>query len=183
MKNKKGYLLIESIVALSIVATIILVLTSLLIVCIDAKTKIEDKVELQQQGLEISKHIKSTIEKSKGIIGIELDNLEEVYEDSMHYNSVKSIKCKYKDNNGIINTSVKNKEISLKKNTNKIFINTLNLASQSEPGGYEIGDYVECIYVGDIDDKSINIKLKLNKNNEVYETKFKVHIRNYEGGL
>lgn len=183
MKNKKGYLLLENVVALSIIATIILVLTSLLIVCINAKEKIEDKVELQQQGVEISKHIKSIIEKSKGIIDIEFNDLGDIYEDNMYYNSVKSIKCKYKDNNEVISSAVKNKEISFKKSTNKIFINTLNLSNQSEPGGYEIGDYVECIYVGDIDDKSINIKLKLNKNDEVYETKFKVHIRNYEGGL
>ena len=47
----------------------------------------------------------------------------------------------------------------------------------------EIGDYVERMYVSNKDDKFIDVKLRLCKNNEVYETKFKVYIRNFERGI
>lgn len=181
MKNRNGYLLLEGISSLSIIATIKLVLGSLLIVCMNIKVRIEDKVELQQQGLEITKHIKSTIEKSKGIISIQFNDIDEINEDNDCFVSVNSIKCRYKNEYENITSLNKNKEISFKKNLNKLFINTLNLNNQSEPGGYEIGNYVDCIYVEkNINDKFVKIKLKLSKNSEVYETNFKVYIRNLQ---
>lgn len=182
MKNKGGYLLLESIISLSIVLTLSLVLYSLLILCINAKSSIEDKIEVQQQGLEISKSIKSLIEKSKGIIDIEFDNIDNINEEGIDFKSAISVKCKYSNEDNVNYSNNKNKEISLKKGLNKLFINTLNSNNQSEVGGYEIGDYVEKMYVSkDENDKFINMKLKLKKNKEIYETKFKVYIRNFEG--
>lgn len=182
MSNKGGYLLLENIISLSIVLTISLVLYSLLILCINSKNSIEDKIEVQQQGLEISKSIKSLIEKSKGIIDIEFDNIDNINEDGIYFKSAISVKCRYSNENDINYYNNKNKEISFKKGLNKLFINTLNSNNQSEVGGYEIGDYVEKIYVSnDESNKFINIKLKLKKNKEIYETKFKVYIRNFEG--
>ncbi|MBQ3421106.1 MAG: hypothetical protein IJH34_05465 [Romboutsia sp.] len=162
MKNNKGYLLLESIMSLVIIGTLLIAIYTSLIFCIKSKASIEDKVEIQQQALEISKHIKSTIEKSKGIISVTYN-----YENS-------------NDNfKGI--TSIKNKEISYKKNSKKLFINTLNSKNQSESGGYEIGDYVESIYVyKDNNPKFLTIKLRLGKNNQIYENQFKVFIRNFE---
>ena len=92
------------------------------------------------------------------------------------------MKCRYSNEDDVNYSNNKNKEISLKKGSNKLFINTLNLNNQSEVGGYEIGDYVEKMYVAkDENDKFISMKLKLQKNKEIYETKFKVYIRNFEG--
>ena len=176
MKNNKGYLLLETVISLSIIGTLLVVLYTSLIFCINAKSSIEDKLEIQQQGLEISKHIKSTIEKSKGIIGVTYNNLN-----SNDFRGVTSIKCKYKGKDDLSNSSIKNKEISYKKNLKKLFINTLNSKNQSESGGYEIGDYVENIYVYRDDDKRfLTIKLMLRKNEQIYENQFKVFIRNFE---
>ena len=164
MKNKGGYLLLESIISLSIVLTLSLVLYSLLILCINTKSSIEDKIEVQQQGLEMSKSIKSLIEKSKGIIDIEFDNTDNINEEGINFKSAISVKCRYSNEDDVNYSNNKNKEISLKKGLNKIFINTLNLNNQSEAGGYEIGDYVEKMYVSkDENDKFISMKLKLQK--------------------
>ena len=73
MKSSKGYLLLESIVSLTLIATLTLTLYSLLIFSIKVSASIEDKVELQQQGSEMSKHIKSLIEKSKGLMKLNSD--------------------------------------------------------------------------------------------------------------
>ena len=182
MKNKGGYLLLESIISLSIILTLSLVLYSLLILCINTKSSIEDKIEVQQQGLEMSKSRKSLIEKSKGIIDIEFDNTDNINEEGVNFKSAISVKCRYSNEDDVNYSNNKNKEISLKKGSNKLFINTLNLNNQSEVGGYEIGDYVEKMYVSkDENDKFISMKLKLQKNKEIYETKFKVYIRNFEG--
>ena len=70
MKNNKGYLLLESVMSLAIIGTLLVVIYTSLIFCIKSKASIEDKIEIQQQALEISKHSKSTIEKSKGIISV-----------------------------------------------------------------------------------------------------------------
>jgi len=177
MKNNKGYLLLESIMSLSIIGTLLIVIYISLIFCIESKTSIEDKVEIQQQALEMTKHIKSTIEKSKGIISVTYNNLN--IEDN--FKGVTSIKCKYKGKDDLSNVSIKNKEISYKKSSKKLFINTLNSKNQSESGGYEIGDYVENIYVYRHDnEKFLTIKLRLRKNNQTYENQFKVFIRNFE---
>ncbi len=164
MKNKGGYLLLESIISLSIILTLSLVLYSLLILCINTKSSIEDKIEVQQQGLEMSKSIKSLIEKSKGIIDIEFDNTDNINEEGVNFKSAISVKCRYSNEDDVNYSNNKNKEISLKKGSNKLFINTLNLNNQSEVGGYEIGDYVEKMYVSkDENDKFISMKLKLQK--------------------
>ena len=164
MKNKGGYLLLESIISLSIILTLSLVLYSLLILCINTKSSIEDKIEVQQQGLEMSKSIKSLIEKSKGIIDIEFDNTDNINEEGLNFKSAISVKCRYSNENDVNYSNNKNKEISLKKGLNKLFINTLNLNTQSEAGGYEIGDYVEKMYISkDENDKFISMKLKLQK--------------------
>mgnify|MGYP003288898024 CR=1 FL=1 len=71
MKHKYGYLLLESVVSLSSMVIIILVLYSIFLSTINLKLKVEDKIELQQQSLEIIQMVillhggKLTLEKQK----------------------------------------------------------------------------------------------------------------------
>lgn len=170
MNRKRGYLLVESIITLSLTVILSSTLYYMLIFCINLKTTIEDKIELQQQGIEITKQIEKLIGESKGIIDVDYDKLT----------PVTKIKCKYRgledDNN------IKDRELSLKSDKSKLFINTLNLYGNSEAGGYEIGDYVDEIYIClEEGNRLANIKLKLSKNMQKYETDFSIYIRNFEG--
>ena len=54
MKRRKGYTLIESVITLSIVAILSSIIYSILYLSINMKSSIEDKVELQQQAMEIT---------------------------------------------------------------------------------------------------------------------------------
>lgn len=178
MKNKGGYLLLEGTISLALTVTLVLVLNSLLFQSINIKNNIEDKIELQQQASEIQNHINGLIGNSKGIISIK--TRQNMAYDNTILKDVSSIKCKYKDDT--TDNLIKDKELSLKTNNNKLFINSLNSAGNSEPGGYEIGDYIDNIYIGiSSDGKSADIKLKLSKNEQIHETEFKVYIRNIKG--
>lgn len=175
MKRRDGYLLIDNIVTLCIIITILSVLYYLLFFSINTKNKIEDRLELQQQSNEIIKYIEDIIGNSRGIINISpsVSDTELI--------EVTSIKCKYK-NNDINNNEIKDKELSLKKDKNKLFINTLNKYGNSEPGGYEIGDYIDSMYISIYENGNFaKLKLKLSKNEYSYEKEFKVHIRNFDG--
>lgn len=175
MKYKNGFLLLESIVSLSLIVILVSLLYSLLFFCLNMKNNVEDKVELQQQALEITNYIEKVICDSYGIIN------EDLSYNSKDLISVTSIKCKYR-NSETINNSVKDKEISLKKDKKKLFINTLNKLGQSEQGGYEIGDYVDNLYIAVYENGRIaKIKLELSKNNQIYNTEFDLYIRNFEG--
>ncbi|HSQ88683.1 hypothetical protein [Romboutsia sp.] len=171
MKRRGGYLLLESIISISVILIIMSILYYLLFFSYNIKTKFEDKVELQQQANEITKYIENIIGNSKGIISI--DSKYSNYEGNLI--NATSIKCKYK--NGI-----KDKEISLKEDLNKLFINTLNDNGTAERGGYEIGDYIDNIYVYMYENgKFIKIKLELSKNDEKFDTEFNINIRNFKG--
>ncbi|WP_042271947.1 hypothetical protein [[Clostridium] dakarense] len=177
MKRRKGYLLLESVISLSIIMILIGVSYYLLFFCIDTKTRIEDKIELQQQANEISKYIEEVIGNSKGIISISSKSNEE----SNKLLETNSIKCKYK-NESSSDKSIKDKEISLKEDKSKLFINTLNYLGNSESGGYEIGDYIDKMYASVYENGNfVKVKLKLSKNNQIYETEFDVFIRNFDG--
>ena len=59
------------------------------------------------------------------------------------------------------------------------YINTLNKNGYSESGGYEIGDYVDNMYIALQEDGRIaKLKLELSKNNQKYSTEFNIYIRN-----
>lgn len=178
MKNKGGYLLLESIISLFLISTLVLMLCSLLLLCINSKINLEDKIELQQQASEMSRHIEEVIGNSMGIISIKpVKNTQ-----NSDFTDVISIKCRYKDDILMTNTGIKDKEISLKENLDKLFINTVNRYGVSEAGGYEVGDYIDNLLI-DIskDNKCAKIKLKLSKNKQTYETEFKVYMRNFKG--
>lgn len=178
MKHRNGYLLLESVVSLSVILILISILYYSLFFSCNIKSKLEDKVELQQQANEMVKYVEDVIGNSKGIMSI--NSKYPNYESEGILINTTSITCKYKD---VINDKdVKNKEISLKKNSNKLFINTLNSMGHSEQGGYEIGDYIDEMYISTYEQgKFIKIKLELSKNDEKFQTEFKVSIRNFEG--
>lgn len=173
MKNRKGYLLLESVVSLFIIVTISLSLYSFLLLSNKYKKSIEDNVELYEQGEEMCFQINKTIENSDGIISIRDLNGNTINGDTSSYIKINSIKCKYKNEY----RNVKDKEISYKSNK-KLFINTLNSSGNSEAGGYEIGDYVDFISVM-IQNNKVSVKLNLSKNDEKYETTFKSYIKDF----
>ncbi|MBO3443761.1 type II secretion system protein [Clostridium sp. CCUG 7971] len=177
MRRRRGYLLLESVVSLSIIMILMGVSYYLLFFCMNTKTKIEDKIELQQQASEISKYIEEIIGNSKGIISISSKSNEE----SDKLLETNSIKCKYR-NESSSDKSIKDKEISLKEDKSKLFINTLNYLGNSESGGYEIGDYIDKMYAFVYEDGNfVKVRLKLSKNNQIHETEFDVFIRNFNG--
>lgn len=173
--SSEGFLLLESLISLTLIMTLVLILNNLMFQSMIIKKEIEDKVELQQQAAEMMKHIENLIGESKGIISV-TNRVNE--SDSIILRNVSSIKCKYRDEKD--NKNIKDKELKLKDNS-KLFINTLNSAGVSEYGGYEIGDYIDNMYIKISEDKRYaDIKLNLSKNKQAYETKFKVYIRNYD---
>ena len=171
MKNRKGYILLESIISLFIIITISTSLYSFLYFTNEYKKSIEDKVELYEQGEEMCFQINKTIENSDNIMSIRDLNGNIISNDTYSYVKVNSIKCKYRNEY----RNEKDNEISYKSN-HKLFINTLNNSGGSEAGGYEIGDYVDFISVIKKGNK-ITIKLSLSKNKEKYETIFHSYIK------
>ena len=148
MKARQGYILLEVTVCIFIMSIIIIGLYSAIISAINAKENIENKIELNQQAEEIEYHIKNIVEKSINIINITITNnkdIENIQENKTY--DVLSIKLNVKSDDKNINSKNKkdNQEISLKRDTKKIFINTLYDDNSNKPGGYEIGDYVKSI--------------------------------------
>ncbi|HBH3522983.1 TPA: hypothetical protein KSJ79_000925 [Clostridioides difficile] len=170
MKHKYGYLLLESVVSLSSMVIIMLVLYSIFLSTINLKLKVEDKIELQQQSLEIIKSMEGIISNSMGIMNV--SNYEETFKKTT------SIKCRYVDENNN-EENISNKEIILNERRNKLFVNSLN-GESSQAGGYEIGDSVDEMYVSITNNgQYVNIKLKLSKRSQKYETDFKIKVWNF----
>ena len=162
MKYRKGYILIESVITLSVIMILASIIYSIVHLSINIKLNIEDKIELQQQAMEITNYIDELIGNSKGIIGI--TSKEEIN----NFLSVTSIKCSNK---------LQDKEIKFIPSSNKLFIKDVTASS-----GYEIGDYVDKVLISkENSDKIIDIKLKLSKNKQIYETKFTIDIINFKG--
>ncbi|NMS88755.1 hypothetical protein HGQ85_02355 [Clostridioides difficile] len=176
MKRKHGYLLLESIVSLASIVILIMVLYSVFVLTINLKLRIDDKLELQQQSIEIVKTMEGIISNSMGIIN--LSNNEE------NFKRTTSIKCRYVDESITNNEEyISNKEIILNERRNKLFVNSLN-GESSQAGGYEIGDYVDEMYVSMSNNgQYVNIKLKLSKRSQNYETKFKIKIWNFSESI
>ena len=166
MKCKKGYILIESVITLSIIMILSSIIYLILDLSLNMKSNIEDKIELQQKAIEITNYIDELIGNSKGIIGI--ISKEEIN----NFLSVTSIKCKYKEDDN----KLKDKEIKFIPSSNKLFIKDVTASS-----GYEIGDYVDKILISKQNSgKIIDIKLELSKNKQVYKTNFTIDIINFK---
>ena len=104
---------------------------------------------------------------------IKIKNKKIYQEEINNFLSVTSIKCKYKDSSN----KLQDKEIKFIPSSNKLFIKDVTASS-----GYEIGDYVDKVLISkENSDKIIDIKLKLSKNKQIYETKFTIDIINFKG--
>lgn len=170
MSDDKGYILFESIVGIFIILTISSILTTLTYSIFVIKNKIENRLEIQQQSLEIDRSIKNIIGNSKEIL------INENYYSSLK--SIKDIKCKHEDTE----FGIEGKAISFNKNTNKIFIKNLRYDGAIEGAGYEIGCYVDDLKISVSDDGQIaNIQLELSKGNENYKTNNTIYLKNSGG--
>lgn len=168
MNNQKGYLLLESVVSLLVISILILLMYSLLVFSINLKETAEDRVELQQQAIEVSKKIEDIIENSVKIENIGCSSGE--------FSSVKSIKCKY-IYRGDVKFKEGTKEIILKDSRSKLFINSFS-PTTGEMGEYEIGDYVDEMRVAISNNGACaNVILKLSKNKQKYETRLTIYLK------
>ena len=183
MKVRQGYILLEVIVCTFIMSIIIMALYSVTISAINTKDNIEDKIELNQQAEEMEYHIKSIVENSINIINITTTDNEviENLQENKIYN-VLSIKLNVKSDDENINSKNKkdNQEISFKRDTKKIFINTLYDDNSNKPGGYEIGDYVKSIKIKMESPKLICIIINLEKDKVILDKEMKLLIKSNE---
>lgn len=178
MKHKRGYILLDMMVSLFIILIIIVSLYTTIVVSNNMNTRIEDKVELSQQMEEIDYQLKTLI--GTGIDIINIKTLDNKVISNLEYNykyNVSSIKINLKNEDNKNDSSLKNKEISLKSNKKKLFINTINSNNISESGGYEIGNYVKNIYFKLENPKLVSITLCLQKNNTSLEKNIKIYMK------
>lgn len=177
-KKRKGYILLEMILSIFVISIIILGLYQIITVSTTANTKISAKIELNEQLQEIDFQIRNLLKESNDIISIttvdgsSLDNIPT----GVEYN-ISSIKLKLKTDQETSRVETKNKEIKFKKDTKKLFINTLTTNDYSE-GGYEIGDYVESISIKINSENNILVLLKLKKNDTIIEHKISMILNN-----
>ena len=175
---KRGYVLLEAMVSLSIMLIIVTCLYGVIVTAHKAKNNIEDRVELSQQIEEMDYQIKNLIEGCVNIINITTVNKNVI--NNLEYNQVydvSSIKLNFKTEENKDDLNLKNKEISLKEQKNKLFVNSLMDNNSSEVGGYEIGDYVKHVYIKLENPKLISIVLSLQKNDVALEKEIKLYIR------
>lgn len=164
MKYKKGYLLIESIMSMSIILIIMTLIYNVFNFTVNIQNQIINKVELNQHAIDISEHIEKII---KGANQIQINTVKS----DENFKKISTIKCYYR------NEIMKDKQITYKENYNKIFIDTI-INNVLQSGGYEIGCYVEGMYIHREDKKDIlDISLNLEKDNIKYNYEFKVDIK------
>ncbi|MDY5212528.1 type IV pilus modification PilV family protein [Intestinibacter sp.] len=177
-KKRKGYILLEVIISVFIMSIIVTCLYNIISVSSKANKNIEDRIELSQQLEEISSQIRPLVEECVNIINITTvdRNVIQDLEYGKVYN-VSSIKLNFKNDENKNNLTLKNREISYKKVSKKLFINTLYANNSSESGGYEIGDYVKSISIKKENSNIICIILNLEKNNIEVEKSIKLYVR------
>ena len=168
MRKRSGYVLLEIIISVFIMSIIITCLLSIMAV----------RIELSQQTEEITSQITPLIEESMNIISITTIDRKTIQnlELGKEYD-VLSIKLNFKNSENENNIALKNREISYKKSSKKLFINTLRSNNASETGGYEIGDYVKSIRIKKESSNIICLILNLEKNNMEVEKSIKLYVR------
>lgn len=164
MQAKRGYLVLENIISISTTGIIMTTLCGILLSALNMYSKINSTIEIQQQGLEIQNHIERELNENVEIKSIKTVNNQNIIFDEFDEKDIVSIKFKPIDRQ----ESQGLDEIYLNNRTNKVFIKRKNATS-----GYEIGDYLENLYIEKLKDcNSVNIRLELSKNNQRYEIKF-----------
>ena len=167
MRKRSGYVLLEIIISVFIMSIIITCLLSIMAVINRANKNIEDRIELSQQTEEITSQITPLIEESMNIIGIT----------TIDRKTIQNLELGKEYDVLSIKLNLKNREISYKKSSKKLFINTLRSNNASETGGYEIGDYVKSIRIKKESSNIICLILNLEKNNMEVEKSIKLYVR------
>lgn len=167
MKVKKGYLMLEVCISMGTMFIIISIIYWIFFSSLSIYKRINSSVEIQQQGIEIQGHVEK--ELCDGIEIISVKTRENNIINSRDFDITDVISIKYKPINRDVSLGLD--ELYLNTRSNKIFIKRRNAAS-----GYEIGDYLDNIYISKKKDgKIVNIELKLSKNTQKYFNKFTMY--------
>ena len=164
MQVRKGYLILENIISITITGVIVTTLCSILFLALNLYSKTCSTIEIQQQGLELQNHIERELNENIEIKSIKMANGKNITNEDFDERDIISIKYKPIDRDDSQGLD----EIYLNSTTNKVFIKRRNAAS-----GYEIGNYLDKLYIEKRKNgKIVNIRLQLSKNNQNYEVKF-----------
>lgn len=167
MKAKEGYLMIEVAMSICIIMLIVSILYGLLFSGLSIYKKIHSSIEIQQQGMEIQNQIEKELRDGIEIVSVKTKDNKVITSKEFDTTSVISIKYKPIDRDDREGLD----ELFLNKNSSKIFVKRKNAMS-----GYEIGDYLDNIYISkDKDGKIVNIKLELSKNIQSYFIEFTLY--------
>lgn len=167
MKTKNGYLIIEASLSICISLLITIGLYGLLFSSLKIYKKIHSSIEIQQQGIEIQKHIEKELNEGIEVVSIKTQNNQVLTSKNFDFKNVISIKYKPIDRLSSMGLD----ELFLNKKTQKIFIKRRNSMS-----GYEIGDYLDNMYISkEKDGELISIKLELSKNKQLNIIEFKLY--------
>ena len=166
MQVRKGYLILENIISITITGVIVTTLCAILFSALNLYSKTCSTIEIQQQGLELQNHIERELNENIEIKSIKMANGKNITNEDFDERDIISIKYKPIDRDDSQGLD----EIYLNSTTNKVFIKRRNAAS-----GYEVGNYLDKLYIEKIKNgKIINIRLQLSKNNQKYEVKFSI---------
>lgn len=164
MQVRKGYLILENIISITITGVIVTTLCAILFSALNLYSKTCSTIEIQQQGLELQNHIERELNENIEIKSIKMINGKNITDVDFDERDIISIKYKPIDRDDSQGLD----EIYLNSATNKVFIKRRNAAS-----GYEIGNYLDKLYIEKRKNgKIVNIRLQLSKNNQNYEVKF-----------
>ena len=164
MNRRRGYILLEISISMLIISIILVILYNLLFFSINTYKKIYSSIEIQQQGLEIQNLLERELSSYKYICKIKRINGEVLNKNEFELENVKSIYYKL-ENKDLPD------ELYLNKTTKKLFLKRNGYSS-----GYEIGDYVDNMYISkEKDGNIINIKLELSKNNQKHCVEFSIY--------
>lgn len=167
MKRRKGYLILEISISMIIMSIVLITLYGLLFTSINMYKKIYSSIEIQQQGMEIQKHMEKELSGDIEITDVKTENSQVLNDKEFEFTKVKSIYYKSKTNLEVNDCD----ELFLNNKAKKLFIKRMGYKS-----GYEIGDYIDSIYISkEKDGRIINIKLQLSKNKQNHCIEFSIY--------
>ncbi|WGX75766.1 hypothetical protein QJS64_17935 [Paraclostridium bifermentans] len=98
MKRREGYLILEISISMLITSIVLIVLYSLLFTSMNMYKRIYSSIEIQQQGLEIQKHMEKELSGDVEIIDVKTENSQILTGKEFEFTKVKSIYYKSKTN-------------------------------------------------------------------------------------
>lgn len=167
MKRREGYIVLEISISMLITSIVLIILYSLLFTSMNMYKRIYSSIEIQQQGLEIQKHMEKELSGDIEITNVKTENSQILTGKEFELTKVKSIYYKSKTNLECNECD----ELFLNKKTKKLFIKRMGYKS-----GYEVGDYIDDIYISkEKDGRIVNIKLELSKNKQKHCIEFSIY--------